>query len=88
MVTQKIRQIIIKHAKKYGAKKVYLFGSSVYKKDAQDIDLGVKGIKVGKFFKFYGELLRYLPKDVDLVDFSKPTEFIKLAKKNGVKIYG
>jgi len=88
MVSKRIKKIIIEHAVKYGAKEIYVFGSAVYEKNAQDIDLGVKGIKTGKFFKFYGELLRHLPKDIDLVDFSKPTEFIKLAKKSGIKIYG
>ncbi|MFH1847007.1 MAG: hypothetical protein ABH869_05565 [Candidatus Omnitrophota bacterium] len=88
MVSQRFKKIIIEHAKKYGAQEIYLFGSSLYGKEAKDIDLGVKGIVPGKFFKLYGELLRCLPKDIDLVDFSRNTRFIRLAKKNGVKIYG
>ena len=37
MVSKRIKKIIIEHAKKYGAEEIYLFGSSVYKKNAQDI---------------------------------------------------
>lgn len=89
MLTETEKEIIISCAKKYKVSSVFLFGSSLEKdKEANDIDIGVKGVEPRLFFKFYAELFKYLPKPVDLVDLSKKCLFNELIEKNGVKIYG
>ena len=55
---------------------------------ARDIDLGVLGVPKGHFIDFYTELIKRLPKPVDLVDLSKPTLFNKLILRDGMRIYG
>lgn len=88
MISEEEKQIIIQYAKKYNVSEVYLFGSSLNQKEYNDIDLAVQGIKPDLFFKFYGDLLRKLPKSVDLIDLSEKSLFNKLIEKNSVKIYG
>lgn len=89
MLTETEKDIIISCAKKYKASSVFLFGSSIEKdKEANDIDIGVKGVEPRLFFKFYAELFKYLPKPVDLIDLSKKCLFNELIEKNGIKIYG
>jgi len=89
MLSESDKNFIIKCAQKYNVSAIYLFGSSLnLGVEARDIDLGVKGIDPMLFFKFYGELLRHLPKDVDLVDLSQKSLFNELVEKRGVKIYG
>ena len=89
MLNKSEKAVIIRCAKKYGVKTIYLFGSSLdANTHARDIDLGVKGIDPGLFFKFYGELIRRLPKRVDLVDLAPQTLFNTLVEKRGTKIYG
>jgi predicted nucleotidyltransferase len=88
MISKKEKEIILKCAKKYNVLKIYLFGSALNSKDYNDIDLAVEGIKPELFFKFYGELLRNLPKPVDLVDLSEKSLFNKIIKERGTKIIG
>ena len=89
MIKEMEKDIILQCAKKYNVSSIFLFGSSVMKdREANDIDIGVKGIEPRLFFKFYAELFKYLPKPVDLVDLSKKTLFNDLVEENGVKIYG
>ena len=89
MLTLNERGIILKCAKKYNVSSVFLFGSSIEKnKKYNDIDIGIKGIKPKLFFKFYAELIKDLPKNVDLVDMSKKSKFIRLVETGGEKIYG
>ena len=88
MINKEEKKIIIRYAKKYGISKVYLFGSSLAQDDYNDIDLAIYGIKPGLFFKFYGELMRNLPKPIDLIDLSEKSLFNQLIEKNGVIIYG
>ena len=79
----------MKCAEKYNVSSVVLFGSSLEKNtDYEDIDIGVKGIRPKLFFKFYGELIKYLPKNVDLVDLSKKSLFNQIIEEKGVRIYG
>lgn len=75
-------------AKKYHLSSVILFGSSLEKKDANDIDIGIKGMPSGRFFEFYGELLLSLAKRIDVVDLSKENAFNRLVEKEGIKLYG
>ncbi|MFH0795879.1 MAG: hypothetical protein V2A65_02340 [Candidatus Omnitrophota bacterium] len=88
MITNNERDIILRCAKKYHVSSVLLFGSSTERKTVNDIDLGVKGIRPELFFKLYADLIRHLPKPVDLVDLSKKTLFNKLVEEEGIKIYG
>ncbi|MGH7886136.1 MAG: nucleotidyltransferase family protein [Thermodesulfobacteriota bacterium] len=89
MIAEKDKEIIISFAKKFKVKEIYLFGSSLDNKDkAEDIDIAVKGISPNLFFDFYGKLLRYLSKPVDLVDLSERSRFSEVIKKHSVKIYG
>ncbi len=89
MLTQYEKDIIVRCAKKYSVSAIFLFGSSVEKgSEPNDIDLGVKGFQSHLFFKFYAELIKYLSKDVDLVDLSKKSLFSDLVEKKGMKIYG
>ena len=89
MITEEEKEIILRCAKKYKVSSIFLFGSSLEEgTEANDIDLGVKGIDPLLFFKFYAELFKYLPKPVDLVDLSKKSLFNDLVEETGVKIYG
>ena len=89
MVTQSEKDIIMRCAEKYGASVVVLFGSSLEDdKIAKDIDLAVKGIEPRRFFKFYGELIKQLPRPVDLVDMSHKSLFTDIVEETGTRIYG
>lgn len=88
-IVQKDREIILQCAKKYGVSTVVLFGSSIREdREANDIDIGVKGIEPRLFFKFYADLFKHLSKPVDLVDLSKKSLFNDLIEETGVRIYG
>ncbi|OQX22552.1 MAG: hypothetical protein BWK75_00450 [Candidatus Altiarchaeales archaeon A3] len=88
MITDNEKEIILKCAEKYNVSALFLFGSSLEKERYNDIDLGVKGIKPGLFFKFYAELVKNLPKNVDLINLSKKSLFNDLVERYGSKIYG
>lgn len=88
MITKQEKEIILGCAQKYNVSSVFLFGSSIEKEEYDDIDIGVKGIKPRLFFKFYAELVKNLPKNVDLVDLSKKSLFNDLIERDGAKIYG
>ena len=88
MISERDREIIVQCARKYGVSSIHLFGSSLYEEDANDIDIGVKGISPKIFFKFYGELLRSLSKSIDVIDLSEDSLFAQVVEKKGVKIYG
>ncbi len=88
MITMQEKSIIKRLALRYQAKRVLLFGSSLSKKSARDIDLAVEGVPAKSFFKFYGELLFSLPKPVDLIDLSRDSKFTRLVRQEGLAIYG
>lgn len=88
MLSDAERDLILACAHKYGATELYLFGSTLESDQYHDIDLGVKGVPPMLFFKFYGELLRKLPRAVDLIDLSKRSRFAEIVEKEGVKLYG
>ncbi len=89
MITESDKKIILQYAKKYNVSSIILFGSSIEKsKNANDIDLGVKGIEPCLFFKFYAELFKHLTKPVHLIDLSKKSLFNDLVEETGQKIYG
>ena len=89
MITEKDKAIIISWAQKFDVKEIYLFGSSLESEhEANDIDLAVRGIATNAFFDFYGKLLRYLSKPVDVVNLSNKSHFTEFIEHNAVKIYG
>ena len=53
MISLKEKSIIKKLASRYRVKRVLLFGSSLSKKSANDIDLAVEGLPAKRFFEFY-----------------------------------
>ncbi len=80
----------IELARKYGAGKLFLFGSSLHKgpEEIDDFDFAVQDLEPGKFFRFYGELFRALSKNVDLVDLSgEPTKFKEIILREGKLVY-
>ena len=89
MITEHEKDIILRCAQKYTASSILLFGSSSEgEEQANDIDLGVKGIDKRVFFKFYAELVKHLSKPVDLIDLSQKSLFNSIVEETGVKIYG
>jgi predicted nucleotidyltransferase len=88
MLSASDKKAIVACAEKYRARSVYLFGSSLGKGKANDIDLGVEGVEPLLFYKFYGDLIAALSKPVDLVDLSRKSKFNDLVIKDGVKVYG
>ena len=88
MISEKDKTIILKYAKKYNLREVILFGSSIERGEANDIDIGIKGIEPKFFFDFYGELLFLLSKRLDIVNLDKKNPFNELVEKEGMKLYG
>jgi uncharacterized protein len=88
MLSKADRKAVIECAGKYKVSSVYVFGSSLGKGKANDIDLGVDGIEPRLFFSFYGDLIGKLSKPVDLVDLSDGSLFSRMVLKEGVKVYG
>jgi predicted nucleotidyltransferase len=88
MITDTDKKIIEELARKYHAKRVVLFGSSLSpSREYRDIDIGVEGIDGKDFYTFYGELLFALPKPVDVIDLSQKTRFIELILREGISLY-
>lgn len=89
MITNDEKEIILRCARKYHPSSIFLFGSSIDDSgEANDIDIGVKGIKPGLFFKFYADLAKHISKPVDLVDLSKKSLFNEMVEETGIRIYG
>ena len=88
MLSDSDRSIIEMLARKFSAKRVLLFGSSLLSgQSAQDIDLGVSGISATDYFAFCGELMFAAGKPVDVVDLDKDSKFTRLILKDGISIY-
>ena len=90
---EELKAIIIPIAKKYGIKKVYLFGSMARGdgNENSDIDLRIeKGSLKGLFALggFYSEISEALQKDVDVVTTgSLDQEFLDEIKEDEVLLY-
>ncbi len=81
---------VIETARKYGIGKLYLIGSSLTTDPdmVNDYDFAVSDVPPGSFFKFYGELFRFMSKNVDLIDLSgKMTKLKSIILKEGKLIY-
>lgn len=88
MIAARDRQLIVRTAARYHAKRVLLFGSSLAPGNGgHDIDIGVEGIEEKDFFAFYGELICSLSKPVDVVDLSIKSRFTELIEREGVRLY-
>jgi predicted nucleotidyltransferase len=88
MITDTDKKIIEQLARKYHAKRVVLFGSSVSAaSEYRDIDIAVEGIEETDFYAFYGELLCALSKPIDIIDLSRKTRFVELILREGVPLY-
>jgi predicted nucleotidyltransferase len=89
MITNEDRIKIQEISKKYRAKRVLLFGSSIIpEKESHDIDIAVEGIPPEDFYRYYGDLLFELSKPVDVVDLTVDSKFIKIVKQEGILLYG
>jgi len=80
----------IEIAKKYKIGRMYLVGSALHKEreDVNDYDFAVMDVPPESFFKFYGELLRTLSKNVDIIDLSgKVTKFKSIIMRDGELLY-
>ncbi|MBM4306335.1 MAG: nucleotidyltransferase domain-containing protein [Deltaproteobacteria bacterium] len=88
MITDIDKKIIEQLARKYRAKRVILFGSSLSStQEYRDIDIAVEGIEEKYFYTFYGELLCALSRPVDIIDLSKKTRFAELILREGIPLY-
>jgi len=88
MITDTDKKIIEQLARKYRAKRVVLFGSSLSStQEYRDIDIAVEGIEEKNFYAFYGELMCALSKPIDIIDLSKKTRFIELILREGIPLY-
>lgn len=88
MLAERDYSIISEFARKYRLKAVVLFGSSLKDQNANDIDLGIKGIEPRLFFDFYWDVYSRLSKPVDIINLDKDNSFTKLVEKEGQLIYG
>ena len=80
---------IIAAARAAGIRSVYIFGSVLAEaRDPADIDVAVKGVPPGTFFRFCATLLRRLSKPVDVVDLDERNPVTDLIAKEAVKIHG
>ncbi len=88
MITDADKKIIEQLARKYHAKRVVLFGSSLSPiREYRDIDIAVEGVEEKDFYTFYGELLCALSKPIDIIDLSKKTRFVELILREGIPLY-
>ncbi len=88
MITDTDKKIIEQLARKYHAKRVVLFGSSLSPtQQSRDIDIGIEGVEEKDFYVFCGELLCALSKPVDIIDLSRKTRFIELILREGIPLY-
>lgn len=68
---------IVAISKKFGAKKVLLFGSCLEDiESAHDIDVAVSGIKPKDFFRYYSKVSLAIDDEVDVVDLDDAREHL------------
>jgi predicted nucleotidyltransferase len=88
MLTEADKEAIVRAAKRYGASRVLLFGSSArHGVEAADIDIAVEGVPPSQFFDFYAAVMFSVSKPVDVVDLSEESLFTDLIRDEAVTIY-
>jgi len=89
MLAESDKQTIREVSKKYHARRVLLFGSSLRPgREGRDIDIAVEGVPAKDFYRYCGELMFALSKPVDVVDLSDESRLVKLIEEEGVALYG
>ena len=88
MISENDKIMILRYAKKYKLTRVVLFGSSKERVNANDIDIGVKGLAPELFFDFCWELYRDLSKPLDVIDLNRDCLFNRLIEQDGMVLYG
>lgn len=81
------RDTIIRLAREYGARKVWLFGSAIKETEYNDIDIGVEGLPGAKVYELFSRLFDALPKPVDLIDMDGENPIRHIIRDRGVIIY-
>jgi len=68
-----------------GCREVYIFGSLIEGTvtSRSDIDLAVKGISPGIFFKVLARLIMQLDHPVDLIDLEEDNRFTRMIRHEG-----
>jgi predicted nucleotidyltransferase len=71
--------------KNAGCQSIFLFGSFVTGKnhDESDIDIGIKGLPVGKYFETCAKVYFAMDNNVDIVDFDSNADFYRLLNNQG-----
>lgn len=81
------KKAIIDEARKAGIGAVYLFGSSLRDVETPgDIDIAVKDVPSGVFFRFYAMLSRRLSRPVDVVDLDQHNPVTNLISQEAVRL--
>jgi len=89
MISDRDKATVTALARRHGAARVWLFGSSAKgRKHGRDLDLAVDGVAPARFFQFMGELTLSLSKPVDLVSLERRSKLTALIRKEGIPIYG
>ena len=89
MISARDKAAVVELARRHGASRVWLFGSSANRgKSGRDLDLAVEGVAPGRFFQFFGDLMLRLSKPVDLVALEKKSKLSTLIRREGIPIYG
>lgn len=89
MIAESDLKTIQEWAQRYNVRSVYLFGSSLEESgDSADIDLGVEGVPMERFFELTAKLEWLLSKPLDLVVLDSDNPFASVVRKYGKCIYG
>jgi predicted nucleotidyltransferase len=81
------KETIIRIAREYGVKRVWLFGSAMSDDEFNDIDLGVEGLPPGLYFNFCGKLDGEFEKMVDVVVMDGGNPLRHIIRDRGKVIY-
>ena len=78
-------EIAANFLKNEGCESVYLFGSLVTGKinDNSDIDIGIKGVPDGKYFRLYSRLYFDFDNKIDLIDFDANGDLFNILNNIG-----
>ena len=87
-ITQEKLNRCIDLVKKYGGKKLVIFGSALENPEtANDLDLACDGVEGWEIFELGARLEELMAGPVDLIPLTPPTRFTKYIEKQGKVIY-